>query len=133
MLARRHCFEQLNVVVGKRIECPHSTAGRCLLWCCNVVELLDCGRRIVDHCERFQLSTVGLPGNFLVAEKISYILPHRNPLHDSPVFTSDLLSDFEFFGIIDHHLYPKNRTGFIVQLQLWDPWHPLLLPVAPIA
>ncbi len=28
MFARHHGFEQLNVVPGKRIECPHSTARR---------------------------------------------------------------------------------------------------------
>jgi hypothetical protein len=40
MLARHHGFEQLNVVPGKRIECPDSTAGRRLLSCCKVIEVL---------------------------------------------------------------------------------------------
>jgi hypothetical protein len=42
---------------------------------------------------------------------------HRNPFHDTPVFASDFLSDLEFLGIINHHLYPKNRTGFVVHFQ----------------
>ena len=58
-----------------------------------------------------------LPGDFLVAEKISHSLPHRNPFHDASVIAGNLLSDFEFLGIIDHHLHPKNRTGFIVHFQ----------------
>jgi hypothetical protein len=32
-------------------------------------------------------------------------------------FSSNSLSGFEFLGIIDHHLHPKNRTVFIAYLQ----------------
>ena len=83
----------------------------------HIVEMLDCRRRVVENRQRIQVSVVCLPGDIPIAEKIRHSLPHRNPLHDTPVLASDFLSDFEFLGIINHHLHPKNRTGFIAHFQ----------------
>jgi hypothetical protein len=75
--------------------------------------MLDCRRGIVHNGQLIQVSVVCLQGDFPIAEKIGNTLPHRNPLHDPLVFTSNFLSEFEFLGVIDNHFHPKNRTGFV--------------------
>jgi hypothetical protein len=74
VLTCHHCLEQLNVVSGKRIKCSYPATGCGLLSCSDIVELLDCRRRVVHNGQRIQVSVVRLPGDFPVAEKISNTL-----------------------------------------------------------
>jgi len=83
----------------------------------NIVELLHCRRRIIDDSQCLQVSVVCLPRDFEVAERDKPPPSSFKPTPGPACFTSYLLSDFEFLGIIDDHLHPKNRTGFIVHFQ----------------
>ena len=117
MLAGHHRLEQIPVVPGERIESAHPVARSSLLSCGQRIELLDGRRRVVNDRQSFQVSGVGLPGDFQVAEKIGHTFAHRHPLHDLSAFAADTLSDFESLGVIDDHLDAKNRTGLVDHFQ----------------
>ena len=45
---------------------------------------------------------------------ITHTFAHRNPFDFVFAFAHDLLSNLEFFGLIDDSFDPKNETGFVV-------------------
>ena len=68
MLTGHHGLEQVHVVPGERVERAHPAARRSLLSCGQRIELLDGRRRVVNDRQSFQVSGVGLPGDFQVAD-----------------------------------------------------------------
>src|SRR5947208_3120490 len=73
-------------------------------------------RKGVAYLFRYQQVSFQANSRYLEAEQIGDSFPHGHPFDFAFALADDLLSNFEFLGIVDHGFDPKNETGLVVHL-----------------